>query len=202
MRFYRSTRFFKILLPNCVWRIPLSKKLYLTFDDGPTPEVTPWVLDTLAEHGVKATFFCVGDNVERYPELYQRVLDEGHCVGNHTYSHISAWEHGFTTWFQDFEKAEKLIKSKLIRPPYGKISPWHVYKLRRRGYEVVMWSFITYDFDPSSDPAVAMKKMRRLRNGHIVVMHDQPKAKEHLKTILPGILKEHANKSFGILKPS
>lgn len=202
MRFYRSTRFFKVLLPNCVWRIPLSKKLYLTFDDGPTPEVTPWVLDELAAHGVKATFFCVGANVEKYPDLYQRVLDEGHTVGNHTYSHISAWEHGFDTWFKDFEKAEKLIESKLIRPPYGKISPWHVHKLRKRGYEVIMWSFITYDFDSTSDPKVALQKMKKLRNGHILVMHDQPKAKEHLKILLPWILKEYKEKGFGQLSPT
>lgn len=188
MRFYKANRLFKILLPNSVWRIPLSKKIYLTFDDGPTPEVTPWVLDQLSNYGIKATFFCVGANVEKYPELYQRVLDEGHSVGNHTFSHKSAWQYSFKFWFDDFERAERLIESRLVRPPYGKITPWHVAKLRRRGYEVIMWSLITYDFDEASDPEVAMRYLRKVRRNNIIVMHDQPKADKNLKVILPKLL--------------
>ena len=199
MRFYKVNRLFKILLPNCVWRIPFSDKVYLTFDDGPTPEVTPWVLDQLASKGVKATFFCVGANVEKYPHLYERILAEGHSVGNHTYSHKSAWEHGFDKWFEDFERAEQLIHSRLIRPPYGKITPLHVMKLRRRGYEVIMWSLITYDFDQESDPVKALKYLRKLKRGQIVVMHDQPKAEKNLRVILPEILEMHDSKRFAAI---
>lgn len=201
MRFYKANRFFKILLPNCVWRIPLSDKIYLTFDDGPTPEVTPWVLDTLAKHGIKATFFCVGANIEKYPGLYQRVLEEGHSVGNHTYSHKSAWEHGFKAWFEDFERAERLIDSRLIRPPYGKITPWHVTRLRRKGYEVIMWSLITYDFDPESDPEVALRYLKKVRRKNIIVLHDQPKAMKHMQYILPRLLDMYPAERFQPILP-
>lgn len=196
MRFYFTNNFFKWLVPNCVWRIRKTDSYYLTFDDGPTPEVTPWVLDVLKKHNIKATFFCVGANVEKYPELYTRVLNEGHSVGNHTYSHKSAWEHGFTAWFKDFEKAEKLIDSKLIRPPYGKITPWHVARLIKKGYRVIMWTFITYDFDLTSNPMMAIHKMKRLRKGSIIVMHDQPKALVNLKVILPTMLETFKERNF------
>lgn len=196
MRFYFTNNFFKWLVPNCVWRIRKTDSYYLTFDDGPTPEVTPWVLDVLKKHNIKATFFCVGANVEKYPELYRRVLNEGHSVGNHTYSHKSAWENGFTDWFKDFEKAEKLIDSKLIRPPYGKITPWHVARLIKKGYRVIMWTFITYDFDLTSNPMMAIHKMKRLKKGSIIVMHDQPKALVNLKVILPTMLETFKERNF------
>ena len=161
--------------------------------------MTPWVLETLGEKGVKGTFFCVGENVERYPDLYTQVLAEGHAVGNHTHTHMSAWESRERTWFDDFDRAEQLIDSRLMRPPYGKIYPWHVHKLRKRGYEVIMWSFITYDFDPESKPEVALRKMQKLKGGHIVVMHDQPKAEKNLKVILPRLLDMFPAERFGVI---
>lgn len=196
MRFYFTNRYFKYLLPNCAWRLKKSEHLYLTFDDGPTPEVTPWVLDLLKEKNIKATFFCVGENVEKHPELYKRVLDEGHSVGNHTYSHKSAWQNLWSTWLADFKRAEPLIDSKLMRPPYGKLWPWQAARLRMMGYRIIMWTFITYDFDPTSNPIVALHKMKKLKNGSIIVMHDQPKAKANLKVILPEILEMFKDRSF------
>ncbi|MFY0672851.1 MAG: polysaccharide deacetylase family protein [Bacteroidia bacterium] len=196
MRFYFTNKYFKYLLPKCTWRLKSSDSLYLTFDDGPTPEVTPWVLDVLKENKVKATFFCVGANVEKYPKIYQRVLDEGHSVGNHTYSHKSAWQHLWSTWLIDFRKAEKVINSKIMRPPYGKIWPWQASRIRKLGYEIIMWTFITYDFDPTSDPSLALAKMKKLKKGSIIVMHDQPKAKNNLKVILPELFEIFKGRSF------
>ncbi len=199
MRFYRTNKFFKWLLPHCVWRVRKSDQLYLTFDDGPTPEVTPWVLDFLRSKNIKATFFCVGANVEKYPKLYNRLIDEGHSIGNHTYSHKSAWEHFWSTWWADFIKAETLIDSKLVRPPYGKIWPFQALKLIRRGYKVIMWTFITYDFDQTSDPKLALTKMKGLKNGSIIVLHDQPKAQKNLEFLLPKIVEMFNGRSFGKL---
>ncbi|MGB0432093.1 MAG: polysaccharide deacetylase family protein [Bacteroidia bacterium] len=196
MRFYFTNRYFKYLLPKCAWRLKKSEHLYLTFDDGPTPEVTPWVLDLLKEKNVKATFFCVGQNVQKHPELYQRVLSEGHAVGNHTYSHKSAWQNLWSTWLKDFKKAEPLIDSNLMRPPYGKLWPWQAARIRKMGYKIIMWTFITYDFDTTSNPIIALHKMKKLKNGSIIVMHDQPKAKANLKVILPEILKMFEGRSF------
>lgn len=183
-------------MPNCDWRVKNTNHIYLTFDDGPTPEVTPWVLDLLKEKGIKATFFCVGANVEKHPKLYQRLLDEGHSVGNHTYSHKSAWQNLWRTWLADFRRAEPLIDSRLMRPPYGKIWPWQAARLRKLGYRIIMWTFITYDFDASSNPIVALHKMKKLKKGSIIVMHDQSKANANLKVILPALLNMFEDRSF------
>ena len=198
MRFYRSYRLFQVLFQKCLWHgNPSEKVVHLTFDDGPTPEVTPFVLSELAKYDAQATFFCVGENVERYPDIFQSVLKAGHSVGNHTYSHLSAWQHSNKSWRHDFEKAEALIDSRLMRPPYGKLT-WRLQRyLVKKKFKPVMWSFITYDFDKTSDPERAIRQLKsRKRNGEIVVMHDQPKATENIKVILPALLEIYSKNGF------
>ncbi|MBI1184089.1 polysaccharide deacetylase family protein [bacterium] len=199
MRFYHSNFLFKAIFPSCLWNGPQTDRYYLTFDDGPTPEVTPWVLDFLKEHGIKATFFCVGANVEKYPDLYKRIIAEGHRVGNHTYSHLSAWEHSTKNWLADFDKAAALIDSNLVRPPYGKMTPMLVKKLSRRGYRIVMWTFITYDFDIKADMHISLNYLKSVKPGSIIVMHDQPKAAQHIKMLLPALVALYQNAPYDTL---
>lgn len=202
MRFYRSNLVFQFLFQKCVWkRKPNNKWVYLTFDDGPTPDATPYVLDLLEEYGAKASFFCVGENVEKHPELFSTVVKKGHLVGNHTYSHYSAWKVSQKRWLADFAKAEKLIDSNWMRPPYGLLTWPLQHNLVKRGYHIAMWDFITYDFDPMALPQVAMAKLQNLRSiSPILVMHDQPKALPNLKVLLPMVLDHYAQAGYRFVR--
>ncbi|MCB0736561.1 MAG: polysaccharide deacetylase family protein [Bacteroidetes bacterium] len=198
MRLYRSSRFFQFLFQKSIWRINTSQKeVYLTFDDGPTPEVTPFVLEQLRLFNAKATFFCVGQNVEKHPEIYKSVLNDGHSVGNHTYSHNSVWKTNLKTWLKDVDTASALINSSLFRPPYGHLTWMSERKLRSKGLTPIMWNFITYDFDKTSDPILAIDLyFKTKKEGSIVVMHDQPKALPNIKVILPELLKRLSKEGF------
>lgn len=175
----------------------MQKTVYLTFDDGPTPEVTPFVLEQLGAYGAKATFFCVGANVEKHPSLYESVLKAGHKVGNHTQTHLNAYTVSRKTWKADFEKAERVIDSTLVRPPYGSLT-WPLERyLTKKGYKVIMWSFITYDFDSKSNPQRAIELLKKRKGvGDIVVMHDQPKALKNIQIILPEVLRFYHDQGF------
>lgn len=203
MRLYSSNALFQVLFQNSVWKKNTSQKtVYLTFDDGPTPEVTPFVLEQLAAYDAKATFFCVGANVEKHARLYQNVLNAGHRVGNHTQTHLNAYSVSRKAWKADFEKAERVIESNLVRPPYGALT-WPLERyLTKKGYEVIMWSFITYDFDEKSDPERALRLLKKRKGfGDIVVMHDQPRAQKNIETLLPEALRFYKSEgfSFGVL---
>lgn len=140
--------FYRALFPGVIWRIPSDKKcVYLTFDDGPIPEITPWVLDTLDRYGIKATFFCVGDNVRKYPEVYQMILDRGHRVGNHTFNHIQGIRFWTKNYVANVQKAAELIKSNLFRPPHGHMRFPQVLMLRS-SYKIIMWDVVTRDYSP------------------------------------------------------
>ena len=141
----QPTKWLRWIYPKALWRInPEEHAVYLTFDDGPIPESTPFILDTLREFGVKATFFMVGENVERYPDLYRRIVEEGHQVGNHTYNHMGSLRHYIVTYYNNVEKANELIHSHLFRPPHGWM--WlGAYNMLRRKYKIVMWDLVTRD---------------------------------------------------------
>lgn len=195
-------RFLRPLFGKLTWRVKTDSKLiYLTFDDGPVPEVTPQVLDILDEYGWKATFFCVGDNVRKYPEVYQEVLRRGHRVGNHSFNHIRGYRYSVEDYVANVQKASAYIESRLFRPPHGRITFSQI-KALKEDYDIVMWDVITYDYDKKKKPEQIMRTVRNyLRKGSIVVFHDSIKAKDNVLTVLPQALaywKENGY-SYGLL---
>ncbi|MDR0954762.1 MAG: polysaccharide deacetylase family protein [Rikenellaceae bacterium] len=178
----------KRLFPAVIWEFPESREVFLTFDDGPTPEITPWVLDQLREYGFKATFFCLGKNVEQHPEIFQRILDEGHAVGNHTYSHQKGWEMKTWRYIEDVDFADDLIHSNLVRPPYGRIKPAQARRLSER-YRIVLWSVLSRDYSSLVSPRKCLKNVtKHVQGGSIILFHDSKKAFRNLKYALPRVL--------------
>lgn len=203
MYLVRPTYLLKSVFPSLIWRKdPSLKMLYLTFDDGPVPEITPWVLDLLKKEDIKATFFCVGDNVKKNPEIYQRILREGHSIGNHTYNHMNGWNFPTDQYLQNVEKCAELVNSSLFRPPYGKLKPSQVSKLTSK-YSLIMWDVLSGDYDKNTSPEKCLKNVKdNFRNGSIIVFHDSQKAKDNLMFALPQFIK-HAKKEgfeFDVLK--
>lgn len=169
-----------------LWRKSSSEKvIYLTFDDGPVPEVTPLVLDLLDEYNLKATFFCVGENVEKYPGIYNEVLRRGHKTGNHTYNHLKGVSVSTEEYVANVEKAALSIESNLFRPPYGRLKNKQR-KALKAGYEIVMWDVITHDYNSNLSPITIMQNIKRYsRNGSLVVFHDSVKAERNMLAVLP-----------------
>lgn len=173
-----------------------DKELFLTFDDGPTPEITPWVLDILKENDAKATFFCIGRNVKKYPDLYNRILQEGHSVGNHSYNHPKGWLVRNKKYYDDIDKAAELIDSNLFRPPYGKIGPFQIPKLRE-DFKIIMWDVLSRDYDPKvSRERCFLNVTDYAESGSIIVFHDIKKAEKNLKYALPEVLKEYSEQGY------
>jgi peptidoglycan/xylan/chitin deacetylase (PgdA/CDA1 family) len=167
-----------------------QKTIYLTFDDGPIPEVTPWVLDTLRRFNAKATFFCVGDNVRKYPDVFDKVIEEGHSVGNHTFNHLSGWATENISYFHNIRHCARMVPSGLFRPPYGKMKPSQVHFLQRH-YRIIMWDVLSGDFDKDIKPeGCAQNVIQHAGPGSIVVFHDSLKAELNLRYALPQVL-EH-----------
>ncbi len=173
-----------------LWQVKTTaKEIYLTFDDGPVPGVTDVVLDLLKEYNAKATFFCLGKNVESHPELYERILHDGHTVGNHTYDHPDGWKTGNFSYFRNILKASRSIDTTLFRPPYGRITPNQVSALKKR-FTPVMWSVLSADYDNSIDGAQCLQNvLNNVDNGSIVVFHDSLKAKKNMLFALEGSLR-------------
>jgi peptidoglycan/xylan/chitin deacetylase (PgdA/CDA1 family) len=218
----KTPGFVKTLFPNFVWNINTDKKeLYLTFDDGPTPGITHWVLQTLKQYNAKATFFCIGNNIEKYPEIFKNILDEGHVVGNHTYNHLKGWKHQTKDYIEDTEKTQNLITPtiqklnskpfhsnignlqfenwnlKLFRPPYGKFKTKQSKELQDLGYKIVLWDVLSYDWDKSVAEETCLKNVTSTaKEGSIIVFHDSVKASTNLNYVLPKILKHYAEKGF------
>lgn len=190
MYLVRTPALVRWIWKDCLWEMPKEMgKVYLTFDDGPHPEITGWVLDELARFGAKGTFFCIGDNVRKYPEMYRRILEEGHRVGNHTYHHLNGWKTADDAWFRDIREASALIDSNLFRPPYGRIRLRQVKALRAMGLQPVMWTVLSGDFDRDlPKEGCAKNVLDFLRPGSIVVFHDSEKAEERLRYALPLVL--------------
>jgi peptidoglycan-N-acetylglucosamine deacetylase len=188
----------QIAVPQATWRQPSDTgRIFLTFDDGPIPEVTPWVLNTLAEYDAKATFFCVGQNIERHPDIFQRIGTEGHTIGNHTHQHLDAWRTSAQAYLADVEACQSLTKTPLFRPPFGRLTPGLMRKLRSSGYEIVLWDVLTGDFDTSIKAATCIERVKRhTRAGSIILMHDSLKAWPRLQGTLPTVLQWAKEKGF------
>lgn len=184
---------FPLIAPNVTWKVKTNDKvLYLTFDDGPHPSITPMVLSILEEYNAKATFFCVGDNVTKYPEIFNDIINKGHTVGNHTFNHIKGWQSTNQSYINNIKKAAEVIPSNLFRPPYGRIKPSQI-KLLKNDYRIIMWSILTRDYDKSLNPYTALKHLNKLtKPGDVVVFHDSEKAKENMLVMLKGML-QHFN---------
>lgn len=197
MYLIRTPRVIQSLFPNFLWRISTDeKRLYLTFDDGPIPEVTPWVLDQLAAYNAKATFFCVGENVQRYPRIFQRTVREGHTVGNHTFNHLSGWANENVPYFHNVRTCAHLVNSNLFRPPYGRLKPKQVQFLQRH-YRIVMWDVLSGDFDSEvSRDQCYHNVVDNVRPGSIVVFHDSLKARDKMQYALPRTLQHFSEQGF------
>lgn len=197
MYLVKTPRFIQNLFPNFTWRMPTEEKvLYLTFDDGPIPEVTPWVLDQLAEYQAKATFFVVGDNVRKHKNVFQQVLDAGHTVGNHTFNHLKGWSSENIPYFHNVRRCAQLVKSELFRPPYGKLKPKQAQFLQRH-YNIVMWDVLSGDFDANITKEDCYQNViRTTKPGSIIVFHDSIKAKEKMQFTLPKVLAYFSNLGY------
>jgi peptidoglycan/xylan/chitin deacetylase (PgdA/CDA1 family) len=196
----RSPWWLKKFYSKLVWNIPVNERvLYLTFDDGPHPVVTPFVLDQLKEYGATATFFCIGKNVQEYPQIYRRVLMDGHRVGNHTQNHLNGWRSDDRKYIDDIREAAKQIDSGLFRPPYGRISSFQSDLLRKPpfNYRIIMWEVLSADFDRAVDGDRCMRNViRHARPGSIVVFHDSEKAWDRLRIALPKVLEHFYKKGY------
>jgi len=202
----KTPKWLKRLYPGYIWdqsnKTSDSKKLYLTFDDGPIPEVTPWVIETLKGYNAKATFFCIGENIVKHPEVFQQLLKSGNSIGNHTYNHLKGWSTSEDIYLENTLKTEVLlgkagISNKLFRPPYGKIKRRQAKKLRQLGHQIVMYDVIAYDWDATISPEqCALNIIKNAEGGSILVFHDSLKAEKNMKAALPQVLKYFSNLGY------
>ena len=179
-------KLFRMLYPHAEWRGNTKEKVvYLTFDDGPIPGITPWVLDLLDEYGIKATFFLVGDNVRKHPEEFRMIVERGHRVGNHTFNHIKGPSYKASSYVANVEKANELIQSDLFRPPHGWMGYKQYHTLRHR-YRIIMWDLVTRDYSKQLNGRQVFAKLKHyVRNGSIITFHDSLKSERNLKYALP-----------------
>lgn len=210
----KTHRIIKKLFSNYIWDIPNSEnKVYLTFDDGPTPEITQWVLNQLDQYNAKATFFCIGKNIVAYPEIFDQIIEKGHGIGNHTHNHLNGWKTTTDEYLENIETCEatisnlnseiSILKSKIFRPPYGKIKAAQAKKLRQQGYKIIMWDVLSADFDQSISKEECLNNvLSSTKSGSVIVFHDSVKAFKNLEYTLPKVLQylTENNFSFGIIK--
>jgi len=210
MHFFTVPSTIQWLIPSCTWRKEGQEKvIYLTFDDGPHPEITAWVMDELKKHQIKATFFCVGENLKKHTETAKQLLTQGHQIGNHTMHHIKGWKHNNCDYLKDVENCEteirdiheqldiKKAQSRLFRPPYGQIKPSQIKLLRTKGYKIIQWSDLSCDYDKRLDCEKSLSALvKNAKPGSIVVFHDSEKAEHQLKQILPSYLEAMLAEGF------
>ena len=204
--FVKTPSLVPVVFRNQIWSFSAKKKdIYLTFDDGPTPEITNWVLDTLKQYNAKATFFCIGKNIEKHPEIFQNILNHKHAIGNHTYTHLNGWKSDTKDYLNSILKTEKLLinsksliqNPKLFRPPYGKIKPSQVKMLLKNNYKIVMWSVLSGDFDTTITTENCLNNViKNTGNGSIIVFHDSLKAFDKVQVVLPKILDYFSKKGY------
>jgi peptidoglycan/xylan/chitin deacetylase (PgdA/CDA1 family) len=197
MYLVKTPKLVQALLPAYIWNVPTAEKiLYLTFDDGPIPEVTPWVLDSLCQFEAKGTFFCVGENVKRYPDIFQQILRAGHSVGNHTYNHLNGWNTEHRTYLNNVRHCARVVKSNLFRPPYGRMLPRQRAILQQH-FQIVMWDVLSGDFDPRQTATQCLNNVcLHAQPGSIIVFHDSVKTNTKLRSILPKVLETFSAKGF------
>lgn len=204
--FTKTPRIFARIFSNYTWRFTEDKKeIYLTFDDGPTPEITNFVLSELQKYNAKATFFCIGKNIQKHPEIFKRLLTEGHAIGNHTQNHLNGWKHNKNKYINNILQVEETLKTcnfqtlklNLFRPPYGKIKSSQAKELIKKGYKIIMWSVLSADFDTSISKEQCLQNvLKNTKNGSIIVFHDSLKASEKLTYVLPKVLEEFSKKGY------
>jgi peptidoglycan/xylan/chitin deacetylase (PgdA/CDA1 family) len=188
----------KKLFPKFIWDIPnSSKEIYLTFDDGPTPEITDWTLYLLKQYNAKATFFCIGNNVQKFPDIFQNIINEGHTIGNNTYNHLKGWKTSTEDYLDDIQKAQTVIDSKLFRPPYGQITPKQGSAILALGYKVIMWNVLSIDWDDFVSRKTCFNNViSKAHSGSIIVFHDSMKASKNMQYTLPKVLEHFSKKGF------
>lgn len=196
----------KYLLPHRIWKFPSDEKaIYLSFDDGPIPEVTPWVLEQLKTYNAKASFFCIGDNIRKHPEVFREILAEGHSIGNHTYNHLNGWMTSTEKYVSNVLQAQEEIESfensessvKLFRPPYGRLTEKQARLLRKKGFSIVMWEVLSMDYDHRITPEKCRQNvLKNADPGSIIVFHDSLKAEKNLKAVLPKVLQYYLEKGY------
>lgn len=176
----------RLLYPKAVWKVETtSPTLYLTFDDGPIPGLTEWVLDTLKHYNVKATFFCVGENIANNRSVFERIINEGHQVGNHTYNHVKGFKTKTIDYLANTERCESLTGTKLFRPPYGQLKKSQYQQLLFNGYKIIMWDVISYDYEKIKPETCLKNVTKNVKNGSIILFHDNVKAESRIKYALP-----------------
>lgn len=191
IRRFKTPQSFRYFYPSLIWDLPKTNSIYLTFDDGPDPKVTPWVLDLLDEANAKATFFCCGKNLRRYPDVARQILKEGHSLGNHTFNHLNGWKANSKKYVKDVEQCDgqiaKLdVSTDLFRPPYGRITTKQIRLLSTR--RKIMWSYLSWDFDEKVKDRKILKALAKASEGDILLFHDTEKAFPKLKNVLPELI--------------
>lgn len=196
----------RAIFSNYVWQIPNDEKIvYLTFDDGPTTEITEWVLEQLNLFQAKATFFCIGNNIEKYPSIFNSILADGHAIGNHTFNHVKGWKTDTKTYLNEVEKCDEIIQnssinkleSKLFRPPYGKIKPSQSKLLISKGFQIIMWDVLSEDYDTTVSKEKCLQNvLQNVEPGSIIVFHDSLKAFPNLEYCLPKTLAFLSEKGY------
>jgi peptidoglycan/xylan/chitin deacetylase (PgdA/CDA1 family) len=195
----RPPSFLRWIYPNAVWNLPSEQKVvYLTFDDGPTPFVTEKVLELLEEYQAKATFFCIGKNIEQHPELLKLVKSKGHHIGSHTYSHLNGWKSNSTDYLTDYQKGRELVGSNLFRPPYGRIL-LNPLKTIQKQDKVIMWDILSKDYNEAILPKTILNNvLNNLKPGSIIVFHDSEKAKKNVLAVLPLLLQNLKQQGYAM----
>lgn len=184
----KPPKFIRWLMPDLIWEMKDRSAVYLTFDDGPTPGITEWILSTLDKYDAKATFFVLGKNAEMYPDLYRRIVEAGHRIGNHTYSHQKGWGMSLERYIEDVDFANDLLHTELFRPPYARITPAQARALAKR-YKLVMWDVLPRDYNRALSPRTCLRNVTRyLEGGSIVVFHDSEKSFRNMSYALPRTL--------------
>ena len=203
----KTPGFVKSIFSNFIWDIETSRQeVYLTFDDGPTPEITDWVLELLKAYNAKATFFCIGANIEKHPQIFKNIIENDHAIGNHTYNHLKGWKHKTKDYINDVEITQRVIeqhlstsinRKNLFRPPYGKFKSKQAKKLQKQGYKIVLWDVLSFDWDASISQEKCLDNvLTSAKKGSIIVFHDSIKAEQHLKHVLPKVLEYYTKKGY------
>lgn len=195
----RPPGFIKRLYPSVIWNLyndDDTTSVYLTFDDGPNPEITPWVLQQLENHNAKATFFCLGKNVEQYPEIYEMISQHGHSIGNHSYSHVKGFGVSVGRYVEDFDFAEEFIQTNLLRPPYARCTPRQIKMLSQR-FNIIMMDIVSRDYSNAISPQRCLRNITKyVQAGSIIGLHDSKKSEKNIKYVLPRLLEFLAEKGL------
>lgn len=187
MKLFKTPIVFRWFFPRRTWGFSSIDEVYLTFDDGPDPEITPFILDFLADRNLKACFFCVGENVEKYPQIFERIKREGHLVGSHTMKHEKGTACEWSDYKSSVAKCQQLVGGKLFRPPYGRIRAWQSFLLAKK-YQIIMWTWLSYDYDRCVSIDEILYQAKKIKPGDILLLHDNRKVKERVTELLPQLI--------------